>query len=74
MYFSTLFLPVAALVSGVLAAPAPAPIHMNDLQKRTPPNIPTKASAVSMLANLPTRTTDATGYGTTIFLLPISNA
>ncbi|KAH0610676.1 uncharacterized protein H6S33_012203 [Morchella sextelata] len=50
---------VALFVMAALAAPT--------LEKRTPPNIPTAASAKTMLAALTTRTTDATGYSRDLF-------
>ncbi|TGZ79597.1 hypothetical protein EX30DRAFT_380532 [Ascodesmis nigricans] len=59
MHFSTFFLPLT-LTASALAAPA-------ILEKRTPPNIPSKSSAISMLAGLSTRTTDATGYSRDLF-------
>lgn len=37
------------------------------LQPRTPPNIPSAAAAVGMLASLSTRTVDATGYNRDLF-------
>lgn len=50
---------IALFVSVVAAAPA--------LEKRTPPNIPTAASAKTKLASLTIRTTDATGYNRDLF-------
>lgn len=52
---------IALFISAVTAVPA------GILEKRTPPNIPSAASAVSMLAALSTRTTDASGYDRNLF-------
>jgi len=52
---------IALFISAVTAVPA------GILEKRTPPNIPSAASAVSMLAALSTRTTDPSGYNRDLF-------
>lgn len=54
------FSALALFISVVSAAPVV-------LQKRTPPNIPTGASATTMLASLAIRTVDATGYNRDLF-------
>ena len=54
-----------AIFGGLIAGSSAAAI-----EKRTPPNIPTAASAKSMLATLPTRTTDAPGYARLVSLRP----
>ncbi|CUS09610.1 unnamed protein product [Tuber aestivum] len=46
---------------------AAAAIPLNDLVKRTPPNIPSGASAITMLASLTTRTSDPSGYDRNLF-------
>ncbi|KAI5858334.1 hypothetical protein BZA05DRAFT_581 [Tricharina praecox] len=51
-----------AIFAGLIAGSSAAAI-----EKRAPPNIPTAASAKTMLAALPTRTTDATGYQRSLF-------
>ena len=50
------------LLAGLVAVVSGAAIDKRTLEKRTPPNIPTKAQATTMLAALATRVTDATGY------------
>ncbi|KAI5803833.1 hypothetical protein EDC01DRAFT_473147 [Geopyxis carbonaria] len=57
-----LSLVLLATATAVSAAPAPAAI-----EKRSPPNIPTAASARTMLASLTVRSTDATGYDRDLF-------
>ncbi|PWW80272.1 hypothetical protein C7212DRAFT_306366 [Tuber magnatum] len=52
---------IALFISAVTAIP------VNDLVKRTPPNIPSGASAISMLATLATRTSDPSGYDRDLF-------
>ncbi|KAI5820453.1 hypothetical protein BZA77DRAFT_273993 [Pyronema omphalodes] len=53
---------VSTILFGLVATSSAAAI-----EKRTPPNIPSASSAKTMLASIPVRTTDATGYQRSLF-------
>lgn len=59
---------ILAAVAFTAAAPAPAPAPVPaDLWKRSPPGIPSPATARSLLAGLAIRTTDPGGYDRSLF-------